>query len=78
MSKNKKPTAPKPEAPKTKDLRITDMQFDMIFEGEKRVAQANADLQNVMACIFAAHSMVPVQIIKLDQDKDGRFLVVQG
>jgi len=75
MSKNKKPEVQKPE---TKDLRITDMQFELILEAEKRVAQAQADMKNVMACIFAAHSMVPVQIIKLDQDKDGRFLVVQG
>ena len=76
MSKNKK-VKKTPEAPKTKDLRITDMQYDLILQAEKALAEPQAVLANVMTGIFAAHSTGPTRVVKMDKDDDGWFLVVQ-
>ncbi len=67
----------KAKAPKTRDLRITDMQYDLIAQAERNAADARAVLQNVMTGIFAAHSTGPAEVVKMDKDDDGWFLVVQ-
>jgi len=67
-----------PASDGTKTLRITDKQYAMMIEATKRFQDAQATMQNIVAAVFAAHDMDPVEIVRDGQDENGRFLVVRA
>ena len=67
-----------PDMPKTKTLRITNKQYALMLEATKRFQDAQATMQNIVAAVFAAHDMDPVEIVRDGQDENGRFLVVRA
>ena len=75
MGKSKNPAKPKP--PKTKVLRISDRQHNIIMEATQHLQEAQTLLRNVIVGVFAAHDMEVTQILKTDKDNEGHFLVVQ-
>lgn len=65
------------KAPVETSLAITDLQYEMLERAEQVFLQAQANVKLVYDTILAGHDVGEAEVVRMDESKTGRVLVVR-